>query len=349
MSNENLVIDGSITSNNSQYRLILQEDGNLVLYGPGGAMWSTQTNGHTVSNAAMQGDGNFVLHGSDGGALWSANTLDHPGARLEVQDDGNLVVYSPDNTALWAAGTSQPQIGTPKPQIFQPTLPGGVIIEPLEPYTPVAIKEGDVIKGDVSPNIYLFTNGTKRYIPDMETFLSKWKPELLISCPQAQVTALPNGPDYPSVSQSGIDIGTITSALSGTNIPYKIQQVTLEHILTKRALHSHALNYFNPRSSGQQQVTCYDGNDDNNLWLVKVSYGQAEDLKSGEPITDGDIIRLEHKLTGRNLHSHLGFPSPITSQDEVTCFQENAFGDENDNWRIEITGGGYLNTDNSWQ
>jgi dolichyl-phosphate-mannose--protein O-mannosyl transferase len=45
-------------------------------------------------------------------------------------------------------------------------------------------------------------------------------------------------------------------------------------------------------------------------------------------------------LTGRNLHSHGGFPSPVTHQQEVTCYGNNGIGDANDNWRIEIEGGG---------
>jgi hypothetical protein len=52
------------------------------------------------------------------------------------------------------------------------------------------------------------------------------------------------------------------------------------------------------------------------------------------------VVRLEHVLTKRNLHSHGGIPSPITKQQEVTCFGTNGVGDGNDNWRVEVEGGG---------
>ena len=54
----------------------------------------------------------------------------------------------------------------------------------------------------------------------------------------------------------------------------------------------------------------------------------------------GDIIRLQHVGTQLNLHSHSGHPSPVTQQQEVTCFGDNGFGDGNDNWRVEVEGEG---------
>jgi hypothetical protein len=116
--------------------------------------------------------------------------------------------------------------------------------------------------------------------------------------------------------------------------------IKMRHHLTTNKLHSHALNYGHPGTSGQQQVTAFAGSDDNDLWRVKGPDGQPATFKEGEPVQHGDTIRLEHVLTGRNLHSHGGFPSPVTGQQEVTCYGNNGIGDANDNWRIEIEGGG---------
>src|SRR6266545_741422 len=93
----------------------------------------------------------------------------------------------------------------------------------------------------------------------------------------------------------------------------------LQHVLTHRILHSHAFNYGHNGSSGQQQVTAFEGYDDNDLWRVKEPHGQPEDHKLGQPVAHADLIRLEHTSTNRNLHSHAGFPSPVTRQQEVTC------------------------------
>ena len=109
------------------------------------------------------------------------------------------------------------------------------------------------------------------------------------------------------------------------------------HVLTANTLHSHPFNYGQPGTSGQQQVTAYSGYDDNDLWRVLGPNGQP---RSGQPVQHGEMLRLEHVLTGRMLHSHPGFPSPVTGQQEVTCFNTNAVNASNDNWRIEIEGGG---------
>lgn len=113
--------------------------------------------------------------------------------------------------------------------------------------------------------------------------------------------------------------------------------VKIKHVLTNTHLHSHAINYGHPQSSGQQQVTAFGGADDNDYWVIKPEHGNNN--RSGS-VRHGDVIRLEHYLTRRNLHSHAGIPSPMTGQQEVTCFGENGIGDSNDNWRIEIDGGG---------
>ncbi|MBE2208467.1 MAG: hypothetical protein IAE84_12825 [Saprospiraceae bacterium] len=113
--------------------------------------------------------------------------------------------------------------------------------------------------------------------------------------------------------------------------------VKIKHVLTNAHLHSHAINYGHPQSSGQQQVTAFGGADDNDYWVIKPEHGNNN--RSGS-VRHGDVIRLEHYLTRRNLHSHAGIPSPVTGQQEVTCFGENGNGDSNDNWRIEIDGGG---------
>lgn len=46
----------------------------------------------------MQGDGNLVLYDNfSGRALWASGTDGRNGARAVMQSDGNLVVYAPDS------------------------------------------------------------------------------------------------------------------------------------------------------------------------------------------------------------------------------------------------------------
>jgi dolichyl-phosphate-mannose--protein O-mannosyl transferase len=115
--------------------------------------------------------------------------------------------------------------------------------------------------------------------------------------------------------------------------------IQLIHKATRHALHSHNILYSHPNSSGQQQVTAFAGSDDNNYWIVKGQHALDEYAKKGHPLGHGDIIRLEHQNTRKNLHSHSGRPSPVTGQQEVTGFGQNGIGDDNDNWRVETSDG----------
>jgi hypothetical protein len=52
----------SKVSCDGRFTLVMQGDGNLVLYQQGRALWNTQTNGRGGHHAVMQSDGNFVLY-----------------------------------------------------------------------------------------------------------------------------------------------------------------------------------------------------------------------------------------------------------------------------------------------
>lgn len=103
--------DDQVVSNSGRYQLILQKDGNLVLYDLSGgqkALWTSGTSGQVANQCIMQTDGNLVLYDLSSGqkALWASGTSGHPNAYLRVQDDGNLAIYQPSNP-LWATNTVQ--------------------------------------------------------------------------------------------------------------------------------------------------------------------------------------------------------------------------------------------------
>lgn len=104
---QQLTIGQSIDSPSGRARLVLQQDGNLVLYRTvdNQPVWATNTVGSGAVRATMQFDGNFVLYQSHGVARWASNTAGNNGAHLDLQDDGNLVVYL-GAVALWASGTA---------------------------------------------------------------------------------------------------------------------------------------------------------------------------------------------------------------------------------------------------
>jgi hypothetical protein len=89
----------------------MQQDGNVVLYNSNhAAIWATNTARKGGERLVMQNDGNLVLY-SNSGPIWSSKTIGNTGAFLNVQDDGNLVIYrygshtETKNNALWASDT----------------------------------------------------------------------------------------------------------------------------------------------------------------------------------------------------------------------------------------------------
>ncbi|XP_040333771.1 protein O-mannosyl-transferase 2 isoform X4 [Herpailurus yagouaroundi] len=104
-------------------------------------------------------------------------------------------------------------------------------------------------------------------------------------------------------------------------------------------LHSHRHLYPEGIGARQQQVTTYLHKDYNNLWIIKKHNTNADALDPSLPVEfvrHGDIIRLEHKETSRNLHSHY-HEAPLTRKHyQVTGYGINGTGDSNDFWRIEV-------------
>ncbi|MBB5958130.1 subtilisin family serine protease [Saccharothrix tamanrassetensis] len=99
---EQLTAGQSRTSLDGQYRLVLQVDGNLVLYtADRRALWHTNTWGSDVTRAVLQPDGNFVLYSAAGVARWHTNTWGSAADRLVVQNDDNVVLYGPAGEFYW--------------------------------------------------------------------------------------------------------------------------------------------------------------------------------------------------------------------------------------------------------
>ncbi|MEU6998251.1 hypothetical protein [Nonomuraea sp. NPDC046570] len=94
--------DDSVSS--AAARLVLQRDGNLVVYDEfNSPRWASNTV-HRGHRAVFQTDGNFVVYTVSGKPVWASGTHGHPGSRLSVQDDGNVVIYD-GSQAIWATGT----------------------------------------------------------------------------------------------------------------------------------------------------------------------------------------------------------------------------------------------------
>merc|ERR1712172_167188 len=105
-------------------------------------------------------------------------------------------------------------------------------------------------------------------------------------------------------------------------------------------LHSHYHLYPEGVGAKQQQVTSYAHKDENNYFVMKKwNEEPSQDDDAVDPVKSGDLVRLEHLSSKRNIHSHLE-PAPISKRHyQVTGYGENCTGDANDVWRVEIVGG----------
>jgi hypothetical protein len=119
--------DQKLISPNRKFEARMQSDGNFVIYEDGNAIWSTQTQykERAPYRLAVQPDGNLVIYGSRetdvslGGfgvcragsaciATWSSGTGGGSAPyTLKMQDDGNLVLYDSTTRPVWASWTQR--------------------------------------------------------------------------------------------------------------------------------------------------------------------------------------------------------------------------------------------------
>ncbi|KAL0491721.1 stromal cell-derived factor 2-like protein [Acrasis kona] len=105
--------------------------------------------------------------------------------------------------------------------------------------------------------------------------------------------------------------------------------IKIQHINTKACLHSHELYY--KTGSKRYQVTCFDGRDDNDWFIIE----GATDQVAGQ-VCYNQIVRLRHERHGQYLYSTDTDKSPTTAQNEVSASCEGVenFNVSNSVWRI---------------
>lgn len=128
---------------------------------------------------------------------------------------------------------------------------------------------------------------------------------------------------------------------SPRDVVYGSDVTIRSHGLSPNLLHSHVQTY--PGGSNQKQVTGYGFADGNNVWQIKFPRSSANQLDfnntlNGQILTvrDGDEIRLQHKETKTNLHSHEIAAHVSRGCYEVSGYGSEEIGDGKDDWIIEI-------------
>ena len=82
-------------------QLIMQTDGNLVLYREGVAGWTPNTWGNPGAYMVMQSDGNLVIYRADGSPAWHSETFGTAADRLVLHDNSRLELQDPTGQVFW--------------------------------------------------------------------------------------------------------------------------------------------------------------------------------------------------------------------------------------------------------
>ena len=105
-----MVPGDTCTSPSGEFTLLFDpQDGSVEVLQSGfpHPLWSTQTRNQDAAQLIMQDDGNLVLYNSQGAqpenAIWSSGTYGSTNVNAFMQDDGNFVLYTP----VWDTGTYQ--------------------------------------------------------------------------------------------------------------------------------------------------------------------------------------------------------------------------------------------------
>ena len=121
-----LTTGASLLSGNGTYRFTMQTDGNLVLYGPKGAMWASKTF-TSSAKLTMQTDGNAVVRNAAGAAIWNTQTPGSGANKLVVQDNGDVVLLDSAGYTRWHTDTGS----DPDPVSLGASVPANTALTPF--------------------------------------------------------------------------------------------------------------------------------------------------------------------------------------------------------------------------
>lgn len=126
-----MVAGEQMVSSGGEYRFVMQDDGNAVLYRASTALFATNTSGRPGASLILQGDGNLVLYSSASKVLWANTVFPGTGAFVALQPDGNLVEYAASRGVAWATytGAATP----PPPTTPPPAAPSASRADTLSP------------------------------------------------------------------------------------------------------------------------------------------------------------------------------------------------------------------------
>ena len=111
---QQLDVGDALDSDNGLVRLVLQQDGDLVLLRTlfRQPLWASNTAGRPIVRVVMEQDGNLVGYSAAGDAVFATNTSGNPGAVARLEDDGNFVIVDAADNQIFETDT-KPDFSSP--------------------------------------------------------------------------------------------------------------------------------------------------------------------------------------------------------------------------------------------
>jgi hypothetical protein len=134
---DEILIGGGLTSPDGTVTLAV-EDWRLVLTTHEGAttLWEQRLRGKLPFRLLLQTDGNLVLYDATNRPLWDAGTVNRAGSEVCIENSGNLIIKDLNGNKIWETGTElswkvshhhhheEVPFGTIRPDTTTPTIKG---------------------------------------------------------------------------------------------------------------------------------------------------------------------------------------------------------------------------------
>lgn len=96
VGDQSLLKGQGLVSENGQYVMVMQNDNNLCIYDPtGGCIFATLTNNYNIDRVIMQTDGNFVMYDTNQVSRWSSGTTRSDGGwfKVNLSNNGTFTIF----------------------------------------------------------------------------------------------------------------------------------------------------------------------------------------------------------------------------------------------------------------
>lgn len=167
--------------------VVMQGDGNLVIYRPNGSVaWASNTGGSGAIRVMVTNQGRFYLARWDGSVVrmlmglseqnsyytyagsmptnYRLTTLRYMSSYNEVyhlmqQQDGNLVLYGPATSVLWSSGTYQTVVGAMSIRETRMQVDGNLVVYNSSAAGAAAVWASNTVGAGPSPELVLQNDG----------------------------------------------------------------------------------------------------------------------------------------------------------------------------------------------